>query len=244
MLSIKPFTQNDYQTMTDIENSVFTDDPYSAESNRQDDTNRPAHINHQRWVAWFEGQGVAYGHYTQDINIPTFDASPYAHLRSELEQQGIEILNLEQILTQEGAAQKYYQLHTEVENDVPRAYPVTERGFEDFAKWNLDNPKVLPKGTFIAVQNNQMIGVSQLSKTDGGHLNIGLTGVRREARGKHIALALKVACLEWAKANQYPEIRTWNDSNNTPILALNTKLGFVQCPAWIECIKELQGENP
>jgi mycothiol synthase len=317
MLEIKPFTPNDYQTMTDIENSVFTDDPYSAESNRRDDANRPAHIKHQRWAAWLEGQGVAYGHYTQDagqyhpqrfrlwavvrpeyqrqgigsqlwevlleslqqhqpigfvsssredmfgleflkargftekmrtwenrIDVPNFDPRPYAYLRGELEQQGIEILNLEKILTRENAARDYYQLTLETSRDVPRAYPMTERSFEDFAKWNLDNPKALKAGTFLAVQNNELIGKSQLFKTDGEHLNIGLTAVRREARGKHIALALKVACLEWAKTNGYPEIRTWNDSNNAPILALNIKLGFVQCPAWIESVKELQGANP
>ncbi len=176
--------------------------------------------------------------------IANFDITPYAHLQSELEQQGIEILSLEQVLTQENAAQEYYQLHTEVCNDVPRAYAATERSYEDFAAWNLNREKVLKTGTFIAIQNSKMIGVSQLFSTDGDYLTIGLTGVRREARGKHIALALKVACLEWAKANNYPEIRTWNDSNNAPILALNTKLGFVQCPAWIDCIKEIQGEYP
>ncbi len=317
MLEIKSFTENDYQVMSDIENSVFTDDPYSAESNRQDDTNRPSHIKHQRLVAWLEGKAVAYGHYTQDIGqyhpqrfrlwvvvrpeyqrqgigsklwasllealqphdpigfisntredknglaflkangftekmrtwenriaVPEFDALPYAHLAAELELQGIQILNLEQVLSFENAKQKYYQLKQDTSLDVPRAYPATERGYDDFLKWNLESPKVLFKGTFLAVQNGELIGLSQLFKTDGEHLNIGLTGVRREARGKHIALALKVACLEWAKTNGYPEIRTWNDSNNLPILALNTKLGFQQCPAWIECIKELSGGNP
>jgi mycothiol synthase len=316
MLTIKPFTDDDYQIMADIENSVFTDEISSAESNRQYDM-PPAYIKHQRLVAWLEDKAVAYGHYTQDvgqyhpqrfrlwtvvrpeyqrqgigsqlwevllesvqqhqpigfvsssredmsgleflkargftekmrtwenrIDVPNFDTTPYAHLPVELESQGIEILSLEQILSQENAEQNYYQLHTEVGNDVPRAYPATERSFGDFTKWNLENPKTLKAGTFIAMQHGKMIGLSQLFKSDGDYLTIGLTAVRREARGKHIALALKVACLEWAKTNGYPEIRTWNDSNNAPILALNIKLGFKQCPAWIECVQELQGENP
>ncbi len=317
MFEIKPFTPNDYQAVANLENSVFTDEFFTAQSITDDDERRPAHIKHQRFMVWNEQQPVAYAEYFQDvgqyhpqrfrfwgvvkpefqrrgigaelfetlnsatiefnpigivssnredkfgldflkargftekmrtwenrIDVASFKAAPYLHLHSELEQQGIELLTLEQILSQENAAQNYYQLHTEVGHDVPRAYPATERGFEDFAVWNLENPKVLPEGTFIAVQNNKLIGLSQLFKSDGNYLTIGLTGVRREARGKHIALALKVACLEWAKNNGYPEIRTWNDSNNIPILALNSKLGFRQCPAWIECVKELQGETP
>ncbi len=313
MLSIKPFTLNDYQAMANIENSVFTDEFFSPQSLIESDQRRPAHVKQGRFTAWLEQQPVGYAEYSQDvgqyhpqrfrlsvtvrpefqrqgigsslweklrsaitefkpigligsnredkfgleflktrgltekmrtwenrIDVANFDPKPYNHLRSELEQQGIEILSLEQILTQENAAQDYYQLHTEVGNDVPRAYPATQRSFEDFAVWNLESLKTLKAGTFLAVQDKKLIGLSQLFKSDGDYLTIGLTAVRREARGKHIALALKVACLEWAKANSYPEIRTWNDSNNAPILALNKKLGFTQCPAWIECVLELE----
>jgi mycothiol synthase len=316
MLEIKPFTSNDYQAIADIENSVFTDEFFVANSFIEADERRPEHIKQGRFVAWLEQQAVAYGEYGQDvgqyhpqrfrlfvtvrpeyqrqgigsslwetlnqaiaefnpigmvsntredmlgleflkkrgftekmrtwenrIDVTNFDATPYQHLRTELERQNIELLSLEQILAQENAAREYYQLNIEVGRDVPRAYPMTERSFEDFSKWNLENPKVLKVGTFLAVQNGALIGLSQLFKSDGDYLTIGLTGVRREARGKHIALALKVACLEWAQQNNYPEIRTWNDSNNLPILALNTKLGFKQCPAWIECVKELKGEQ-
>ncbi|MEY4530539.1 MAG: hypothetical protein RLZZ156_1260 [Deinococcota bacterium] len=316
MFEIKPFTTNDYQAVADLENSVFTDEFFTAQSIIDDDERRLAHTKHQRFMAWVGQQSVAYAEYSQDsgqyhpqrfrfwivvhpefqrqgigttllttlenaiadfnpiaivssnredkfglaflkargfsekmrtwenrIDLLTFDATPYLNLSAAFEQQHIKILSLEQVLTQENAAQNYYQLTLETSRDVPRAYPMTERSFEDFSIWNLDNPKALKAGTFIAVQGSKLIGLSQLFKSDGDYLTIGLTAVRREARGKHIALALKVACLEWAKENHYPEIRTWNDSNNSPILALNTKLGFKQCPAWIECIKELQGAN-
>jgi mycothiol synthase len=169
------------------------------------------------------------------INLTTYDHTPYQHL----ETQGIHIINLEQFL-ERFSPQDYYHLNYTLSRDVPRFYPMTERSFEEWASWNFNNPKVLRHGTFFAVSDNQPVGLSQLFKSDGDYLTIGLTGVLREQRGKHIALMLKTTSLEWAKSQGYPEVRTWNDSNNAPILALNKKLGFVPCPAWIEYIRELE----
>jgi len=59
---------------------------------------------------------------------------------------------------------------------------------------------------------------------------IGLTGVRREWRGKGIALALKLMAMRWAQRSGYVCIRTGKASNNVPILTLNKQLGFVREP--------------
>jgi mycothiol synthase len=172
------------------------------------------------------------------IDLAMYDHSPHQPLHGQLETQGIQLINLEQFL-ERFTPERYYHLNMTLSRDVPRLYPMTERSFEEWASWNLRSPKVLRAGTFFAILSDEPIGMSQLFKSDGAYLTIGLTGVVAEHRGKQLALALKTACLEWAKTGGYPEIRTWNDSNNAPILTLNTKLGFVRCPAWIECLKEL-----
>jgi mycothiol synthase len=88
------------------------------------------------------------------------------------------------------------------------------------------------------MHQNQPIGLTQLFSSEDGYITIGLTGVLSEYRGQHIALGLKVTSLEWVKTQGYFEVRTWNDSSNAPILALNQKLGFVCVPGYIECLKQ------
>ena len=313
MLEIKQFTTADYQTIADLENSVFTDEFFTGQGIEDDEKRLPDYIKQQRFVAWQDGIAVGFGQFSQDawqyhpnrfrfwilvrpeyqrlgigaklwdavfgavqvhspigylssvredkfgleflktrgfsekmrtwenrIDLRQFDASPYQHLPAELEQQGIQILSLEQLMQQHADyATRYFEVSLETGRDVPRAYPATDRTFEEWSVLTLENPKSLEKATFIAVQDGRYIGVSALYLSDGDYLTIGLTGVRREFRNKQIALAVKVACLAWAKENGYLEVRTWNDSNNLPILKLNQKLGFVQCPAWIDCVLEL-----
>jgi hypothetical protein len=55
-------------------------------------------------------------------------------------------------------------------------------------------------------------------------------------------MALKVRSLAWAKATGAPEVRTWNESNNQGMLAINIALGFVRQPAWITYLKAIQDE--
>ena len=52
-------------------------------------------------------------------------------------------------------------------------------------------------------------------------------------------MALKLHVIKYAKEHGYTLIKTWNDTENLPILALNEKLGFVRQPAWVEYEKVL-----
>ncbi len=52
-------------------------------------------------------------------------------------------------------------------------------------------------------------------------------------------MVLKLKVIAYAKAHGYTLIKTWNASTNSPILALNEKLGFRRQPAWIEYAKIL-----
>jgi RimJ/RimL family protein N-acetyltransferase len=79
--------------------------------------------------------------------------------------------------------------------------------------------------------------------TVAGVLYQGITGPRREYRGRGLARALKLRTIEYARAQGKREIRTWNDTLNAPMLAINVKLGFVRQPAWITFEKILEPDN-
>ncbi len=60
-----------------------------------------------------------------------------------------------------------------------------------------------------------------------------MTGVLPSHRGRGIAMALKLATIAYGRQHGYSEIRTWNETHNTGMLAINERLGFTRQPAWI-----------
>jgi len=52
-------------------------------------------------------------------------------------------------------------------------------------------------------------------------------------------MALKLRVIDFARRNQYDKIKTWNDTDNAPMLAVNTKLGFKREAGWITMEKNL-----
>ncbi len=128
-----------------------------------------------------------------------------------------------------------YDLHTTVAADIPQPEPYTPPTREEYRQRLLDNPDYLPDGHILALDGERCVGESVVLRSQRlpDVLYQGLTGVRREYRGRGIALALKLRVIDYARRQGYREIRTWNDSLNAPMLRVNTLLGFVRQPAWI-----------
>ncbi len=56
-------------------------------------------------------------------------------------------------------------------------------------------------------------------------------------------MALKLKGIDFAKRSGYDTIETMNASNNAPMLALNTKLGFKRQVGWISMEKDLTSDR-
>ena len=65
-------------------------------------------------------------------------------------------------------------------------------------------------------------------------------GVRREYRGRGIALALKLLAIDFCRRSGAARIRTNNDSENAPMLAINRRLGYVPEPGWYVLRREVR----
>jgi mycothiol synthase len=120
--------------------------------------------------------------------------------------------------------------------DVARDVPTAQESFEigSFERWRADQ---LPKGTlrdcsFVAMADVAPVGYAILvAGLDGEGLHA-MTGVRRAWRRRGIALALKQAQIDAAKAAGLRRLRTANAVQN-PMLRVNERLGFRRDVEWI-----------
>lgn len=110
--------------------------------------------------------------------------------------------------------------------DVPAMdpfQPFSQARFEQMVR----DPRVLPDGFFIALNEGRYIGFSFLGRSgDGSALGQWMTGVTPEYRRSGIAIALKALTVRYARENGYSRIRTANMASNRGIRAINERLGF------------------
>ncbi|WP_291431559.1 GNAT family N-acetyltransferase [Deinococcus sp.] len=137
---------------------------------------------------------------------------------------------------------EHYELIRALLTDVPSAAPVQVWPFE---VWRMRMPQreLDPRGVMIAVApDGTWVGTSQLAQTlpaQPGHLHNGLTGVRREWRGRGLGLALKLAAARAALARGFTHSHTGNHTGNTPMLAINDRLGFTREAATVTLKREV-----
>jgi GNAT superfamily N-acetyltransferase len=116
------------------------------------------------------------------------------------------------------------------------AHPLACEGYADFAldapasisleTW-LGEEATLPEGSFVALEDGEVVGYSGLLRHDNeGVAEDGLTVVRRDRRLRGLALALKRMELAWAAANGYREVVTWTQQGNGAMRRLNERLGY------------------
>lgn len=140
-----------------------------------------------------------------------------------------------------------YQLHCTLDVDTPRddPEPPTPPSYETFLATGVRSPLALPDAYFLAKVGEMYVGESILkrSASDPTWLHQELTGVVSAFRGLGIATALKLKTVDYAQRRGYGVIQTRNSDRNTPMLAINAKLGFARLPAWIEFQKRVGGEQ-
>lgn len=139
---------------------------------------------------------------------------------------GVRIATYRQLaLAVPDAARRLYALEALLWPDVPFGLAGSVPTFEQYQATELDHPDFLPAATLVALDGVAWVGLCALLDGPGFLLN-SMTGVARAWRGRGLARWLKLHSIRWALERGSPEIRTFNDAVNAPILALNRSLGF------------------
>ena len=178
------------------------------------------------------------------LRVAGFDFGRFASAGDRVAREGIRLTTFaEEERRDPDAERKAYEMIDEVRRDVPGTDAATDESFEDWRKHWILSPTFIPDATFIAIDGNgRWLGVSNLERqvTDPTFVWQGLTGVRRDARGRGVAMALKLRTVEYAQRLGVDHIKTWNDQRNRPMLAINEAMGFEKQPAWIAIEKRLR----
>jgi GNAT superfamily N-acetyltransferase len=171
-----------------------------------------------------------------------FDLSVYDGLLSRLEREGLSFKTFRELDTPE-FRRAFHEVFEVVRLDVPRSEPPTPLTFEFFVENVIDYPEMLQDVFWFALEGEQILGFTGgYSGAKPGWMDTWLTATRREARGRGIALALKVQAIQAAKDAGFSSIRTDNDTRNAAMLAVNVKLGFARQPAVLSVRKMFREE--
>lgn len=151
-----------------------------------------------------------------------------------LVQEGIRFTTL----AEEGPArpevrQRLFELFSETSRDVPQMGKYTPISFDQFVA-QLEGAPSLPEAHFLARYGEAYVATSNLERdlAREDSLMVGYTGTRETYRGRGLASELKRRAMEYAHRRGIRYLRTFNDSLNLPIWAINQKLGFRRNVEW------------
>ncbi|MCI0398043.1 MAG: GNAT family N-acetyltransferase [Chloroflexi bacterium] len=175
------------------------------------------------------------------IDLRTFDESPFAGLIEEVEAGGIRFFSLADAGNSEEVLRQLYAVNLRAVQDDPgldgdSSFPP----FEEFRKVLYGSSWFLPEGQLLAADGDEVIGLAAVGyhASNNSMANM-ITGVDRAYRGRKIAQALKLLAIRFAQAYGVDTIRTDNDSQNEPMLAINRKLGYRPQPGFYRLVGEL-----
>lgn len=171
------------------------------------------------------GLGISRLHFYSKLNVATFDETPFAGIVEGLEAQGVRFFTMADVPDTEATQRQLYEVYRATSTDIPGENGY--RPFEDFRDSVLGAAWYQRDAQLVAADGDTWVGICTLRHTPAtASVYLQMTGVIRAYRGRKIATALKLLGVRWAKARGVDSISTANDSLNSPILAINQKMGF------------------
>ena len=172
------------------------------------------------------------------LRVAGFDFRRFARADERVAKEGMRLTTYAAELARDpDAERKAYELTDELRADVPAIDPPTPETVEEWhERHGSASPTFIADAFFVAIdRDGRWLGMSNLERQieDPTFVWQGLTAVRREARGRGIAMALKLRTVRYAQSMGVDHIKTWNDQRNRPMLRINEAMGFEKQPAWI-----------
>lgn len=125
-----------------------------------------------------------------------------------------------------------YEVAREAYADIPGRPSEALDSFDHWLEHEMNGPADRPEATFLALAGDEVVGYGKLTFTTAQPAVAfhGMTGVRRDWRGRGVAGALKRAQVAWAKRAGFARMQAENEARNEPIRRLNERLGYRPAP--------------
>ena len=177
--------------------------------------------------------------------LDTYEPARWKASLDKVASDGVRIRSFSDVLAERDDAGKdrfwheLWEAEGPMWDDIPFASPIPHWPFDRFYKMTVTSGQLLSDLSLVAYQGDRIVGFTTTGdrqKKDGWTW---MTGVAREARGKGIAMAIKVDVLARAKAKGLRAMCTVNDEPNKAMRGVNIKLGYQPVPDHVELEKLL-----
>ena len=173
------------------------------------------------------------------LDLGSFDDTRFAGVIESVQAQGIRFFTLAEAGNTAANQRKLHALNRRAALDI-LGWEGEFPGFEDFSRYVFQASWFRAEGQIFAADGDRWVGLSAVGYFQKTNATYNMhTGVEQEYRGRHIALALKLLAIRYARQCGAAYIRTNNDSQNAPILAINRKLGYAPQPGWYRWVRVL-----
>lgn len=164
------------------------------------------------------------------LDLASFDERPFVGALERAQADGYRFFSLADVGDTEEARRRDYAINRRAALDIPGAEP-TFMPFEEWRRVVCGASWYRPDGQIIAARGDEWVGMAAVGyfAVTNSMYNM-VTGVDRAHRGHGVAQALKLLAIRCARRYGAVYIRTHNDSENAPILAINRKLGYQPQP--------------
>ncbi len=177
------------------------------------------------------------------LQVADFDETVCHRAFERLAQDRIPLVTLAELYEEDPEwKENLRDLRWAIVQDVPSTEPFAKPTIEEFEEMVLRDPTLVEEAFFVALAtDSSLIGMSNLWRNDpeGRRLDTGLTGVIRSYRRRGIATALKMRTIQYALASGAETIQTSNEEDS-PMFALNQRLGFEPNAAWVDFVREMK----
>jgi GNAT superfamily N-acetyltransferase len=183
---------------------------------------------HAEAVAWTDDeQGVRFAGshgYTEERRKPV----SVLHL-AEQEPPPLEVpagVELVPIVELDDRLRELYELTMSAYRDDPADSRDAQQTFEEWLRDDIGVPDLDFQGSVVAVVDGRLAALALVTTDGSERAENELTGTHPDFRGRGLATLVKLSTVHWARARGIREIWTANDSENSPMLAVNRKLGY------------------
>ncbi len=177
------------------------------------------------------------------LDLSAFDERPFLGALDTAQAAGIRFATLADLGDTEEARRKLWQVESITVRDIPGNSESSVRPFEAFNEQVCAAPGYRADCQIIALDGETCVGIARLDPTEATTaMYNAITAVLPAHRGHRLALALKLLAIRAARAHGAGYLRTNNDSENAPMLAVNRQLGYQPEPGYYRMRADLTAD--